>query len=285
MGSSSWRRHLPHFDSVLKCREERRATANSLRWLGLDHKPMRRCSATRPCRSGLCAVCVRRLRMRLLDFLAGEHLNDLQWHFVTIRVAGWKMAPGDNRPFGRLREHRLIENLTTKLRRLKKPRLMVFGSIETVYNVVANVPDGKPFHLHLMASGVSEAEIDEAVRATIPLSADIVPLDIRTVEATDADFFEAASYAFKQPLMKRSKMRPEDRGALQRPKAAERRELISNVGVHGWLGRLILIGIRCDRGQFRLLPNLSVTATSAKILRLRKLPRRRLGRLPRGQGS
>ncbi|MER8661289.1 hypothetical protein NKH34_09120 [Mesorhizobium sp. M1148] len=282
-----WRAHLPNFDPDYLIEKEQRNTSNALRRLsrdqrsmGWEHLSMRNCTEAERCRGGLCPRCIRQLRVNLLDFLESERLHLLCWHFVTIRVEGWKVEPGNLEPFGRLHDHPYIYNLMTKFRRMKLPGLVVFGSIETVYNTVANIPTGKPFHLHLMVSGASEVKIDTAVKATIPLSDDIVPLDIRPVSPTDADFFEAASYAFKQPLLKRSKIREGDRGALQRPNAAERCELISNLGMHGWQGRLILLGIRCDNGQFRLTADLSTTARRADSARLRKQPNRRERQVP-----
>ncbi|MER8639326.1 hypothetical protein [Mesorhizobium sp. M1365] len=280
MRPSAWRTHLPNFDSDGLVEKEQLNTSNGLRWLGYDHLPMRNCSEAVRCRGGLCPRCIRQLRANLLDFLEAERLHLLSWHFVTIRVAGWKVEPGDDRPFGPLSDHPYIYNLKTKFRRMNLPGLVIFGSIETVYNTVANVPAGKPFHLHLMISGASEVEIETAVKATIPPSDDIVPLDIISVPPTDADFFELASYAFKQSLLKRSKIQEADRGAMQPLNAAERRELIGNLGVHGWQQRLILLGIRCDNGPFRLIANLSTPPPRANSPSLRKSALRRSRRVP-----
>lgn len=276
-----WRHHLLRFESPAWCQKERRRTANALRHLGLDDGPTRSCPRAGYCRSGLCATCIRRLRINLLDFLSDAGLHDLRWHFVTIRVQGWKVPAGDHTPFGRLRDQPCIKNFLTKLRRMRIPNLLVFGSIETIYVTVNNVPTPKPFHLHLMISGATEEEIAAAIAATIEVdSDDVSPVDIEPVPPTDDDFFQAASYVFKQPLWKKSKASPDDRGRRQTLKAGERRELISNLGVHGWIGRLILLGIRCDNGVFRLLPNLSATAAGAKSFKSRKSPCRQSGQRP-----
>jgi hypothetical protein len=270
-----WKSALPDFEKWSTCSKLRIAVANSLRRLGWDHHNVRYCRSAAPCKSGLCPSCIRQLRVSLLDFLDDQKLYERRWHFVTIRVAGWTIAPGDHRPFGPLRDHHLVENLRTKLRRMAIPDLLVFGSIETVYNTVGNVPCGKPFHLHLMIAGLTKVQIEEAVRATIPLSDDPVPLDIVPVPATYPDFARAASYAFKQPVQKRSKRDGEDRrGKLRWPQAAELRELLSNLGVHGWTERLILMGIRCDGGRFRLTANLSATGDCYVSSKIRKSPRR-----------
>ncbi|MEO5324281.1 hypothetical protein PV773_13265 [Mesorhizobium sp. CC13] len=260
MTRSSWRRHLPDFDPISKIKRQQRETANALRMLGLDHLPMRECSGVEPCRNGLCARCARQLRSHLLGFLADEYLDQQHWHFVTIRPEGWTMPAGEFRQFGLLRDHPLVENLVKRFRRMVIPGLIIFGSVETVYNTVSNRPAGKPFHIHLMVAAASAAQINGAVQAIVPLNGqDVKPLDIRRVGSTPEDFYEAASYAFKQPLLKKSRVAPASFGVMQSLKAAERRELIQNLGVHGWTRRLILSGIRCDSGRFRLTANLSAT--------------------------
>lgn len=271
----TWKHSLPNFETLGWANTEKLRTANSFRYLGLDDSAIRGCNPRSRCRRGLCAACIRRLRFDLLNFLEAGSFDRKIWHFVTIRVEGWKMAPGDVRGFRGLRDHRLIENLITRFRRMGIPGLLIFGSIETVYVTIANVPVGKPFHLHLMISGADAVQIRSAVEATIPLdSGDPRPLDIRQVVSTARDFFKAASYAFKQPLMKKSKASPDHSGRRQSLNASERRELIQNYGVHGWTGRLILVGIRCDRGRFRLIANLSATGIDGAAAQARQLPAR-----------
>ncbi|MER9444913.1 hypothetical protein NKI79_26750 [Mesorhizobium sp. M0340] len=211
--------------------------------------------------------------MNLLDFLVAEGLHRLSWHFVTVRVAGWTVAPGNSAQFGPLRNQPCISNLMTKFRRMKIDDLLIFGSIETVYTTVANAPAGKPFHIHLMILGASEAEITEAVNASISLDLTVpIPLLVDPVPPTAEDFFRVASYAFKQPLAKKSKASVDDDGRRQSLKPAERRELIQNYGIHDWRERLILLGIRCENGPFRLLAQLSTTAQRAISSSLRKRP-------------
>ncbi|MBZ9795597.1 conjugal transfer protein TraG N-terminal domain-containing protein [Mesorhizobium sp. ES1-4] len=221
----------------------------------------------------------------MLDFLYDERLHYVAWHFVTIRVAGWTVPPGGDRPFGQLRDQPCIYALMAKFRRMKIDDLLIFGSLETVYVTVDNVPAGKPFHIHLMVSGASEAEITKAVNTSITLDFSVPrPLRVDPVLPTDKDFFRCASYAFKQPLAKKSKASMDDDGVRQLLKPAERREIILNYGVHGWRDRLILLGIRCDNGPFRLIANLSTTARSAISTRLRKLRPGQSRRPPTGQG-
>ncbi|MDX8540115.1 hypothetical protein RFM23_21070 [Mesorhizobium abyssinicae] len=287
-----WRQHLPDFDPFSTTRLEQRRTSNAVRRLsrdhpamGYDHLPMRNCSEVSPCRGGLCPRCVRQLRINLLDFLAANGLHRRSWHFVTVRVAGWTKAPGDCKPFGRLRNQRPVLALMAKFRRMGINNLLIFGSIETVYTTVSNVPAGKPFHLHLMISGASEEEISEAVNTSLRLDMKVPrPYEIQSVLMTEEDFFRAASYAFKQPLAKKSKASPDDYGVRQFLNPAERRELIRNYGVHGWRGRLILFGMRCENGPFRLIADLSATAKSALSSSSRKQPFRQQRQPPRGQG-
>jgi len=184
---------------------------------------------------------------------------------VTIRPPGWVIAPGDMQPFGRLRDHPSILCLIARLRRLNLPDLVVFGSIETVLVTTANIPTGKPFHIHIMMSGITEEEVRRAVAATMGVEPHVVE-----VEPSEADFFRVASYAVKQTLLKKSKRHPDDPGRHQSLKPSERRELISNFGRHGWTGRLILLGMRFDGSQFRLSPSLSVRPNSAVSSTLRK---------------
>ncbi|HEV7416367.1 MAG TPA: hypothetical protein VGN98_09420 [Tianweitania sediminis] len=270
---SGWRQHLLDFEGPAAVADMQRRVANGLRRLNWPaaEAAVRACTAAAPCRSGLCPRCIRTLRVRLLDFLAAEGLNGLPWFLVTVRVEGWLMAPGDHRPFGPLRDHRHIEALLTKFRRLKRPGVVVFGSIETVFRTVANAPVGKPFHLHLMISGLSEAEILTAVSGTVPLAqADVLPLHVEAVEMTDKDFFGAASYAFKQPFWRRSASRADLKGDLQTPAASQLRELIGNLGVHGWARRMILLSMRCDQGWFRLTADVSATLPSAEMMKMRE---------------
>ncbi|MGN6146518.1 MAG: hypothetical protein ACTHOP_23365 [Mesorhizobium sp.] len=212
------------------------------------------------------------MRINLLNFLWENHLDRRAWLFVTIRVEGWTVAPGDMRRFGKLRDHHLIEAFLTRLRRLGRPEILVFGSIETVYGVVGNIPRGKPFHLHLMITGLTAEELETLIRAAFPLSVtDVAPLDVQAVESTVADFVGVASYAFKLPFWKKSSVTPSSKPKRQWPKAAELRELISNLGVHGWTGRLILQGLRCDGGKFRLSREMSATAKNANSTKVRQL--------------
>lgn len=244
-----------------RCREHRAKVVAAMECNGVgDPSEIKACRKGRRCRSGLCPVCIRILRRRLLRFLVARRLHRLRWYFVTIFVAGWTKPPGDASGFGALRDHHPIENFATQLKRLGGEGLILIGSIETDYQVVANQPVGKPFHLHCLITGRSEEQILGAAQTCFNLDQRVVqPVKRLLVGPTIADFLYAASYAFKQPFWKKS--RPSPRAVAQRqwPKPAELAELIGNMGVHGWGGRLILVGVRNDNGRFRVTANLSAT--------------------------
>lgn len=227
-----------------------------------DPRKIKRCRVGRRCRSGLCPVCVRLLRVRLLRFSVRSKFDRRDWYFVTVFVDGWTKPPGDMTPFGKLRDHPLIGNLKRQLRRTAEGHLIVIGSIETQYSVVDNVPRGKPFHLHLMISGASAQTISSAVATCLPPDPKVVQsVRIRRDGPTVEDLLRALSYAFKQPFWKKSKREGMTIPRRQSPKPAELAELIANLGVHGWGGRLILVGVRFEGGAFRLTTKLSSTSS------------------------
>lgn len=248
-------------EPLARCREHRAKVVTAMECAGLGNpREIKSCRNGRRCRSGLCPVCVRILRRHLLRFLVARRLHRLRWHFVTIFVAGWTMKPGDASSFGDLRDHHPIENFTTQLKRLGGEGLILVGSIETDYQVVANQPVGKPFHLHCLISGRSEEQILSAAHTCFDLDQRAVQaVKTETVKPTIDDFLSAASYAFKQPFWKKSRPSPQATARRQWPKPAELAELIGNMGVHGWGGRLILVGVRNDNGKFRVTTNLSAT--------------------------
>jgi len=248
----------PEFETPAKALEIRKKARRAIRLHRQQFEKaikLGRCATQQRCRSGLCPICVRDLRKRLLKFLAEQQLSDRRWYLVTIRVKGWTKKIGDYSSFGPLRDHPSIKALLGKLRRRADGNiLIVFGSIETVYRVVENVPAGKPFHLHLMISGLKKRVIKEAVKATFDLDSKVaIPLFIDPVGNGENDFVKAASYAFKQPYWKASYRNADDRHSKrQLPKSNQLAELIGNEGAHPWNGRLIILGIRFDQGTFRM---------------------------------
>jgi hypothetical protein len=241
------------FETKKKAEEFRLKVLETQQANGLSLLP-ETCTSDEPCGSGLCPLCTRRDRRKLLKLLYREGLTTRSWFFVTIYVDGWMKPPGDVSPFGELKGHPIIKQLLQRFRRAGA--IIVFGSIETVYLVVENVLQGKPFHLHLMVMGLTEAEIDAEVRASVPLDECVrVPLQIKEVNPTASDFCRTASYAFKQPFWKNSYGTRKHR---QFPNKRQLYELISHLGAHRSRDRLILLGIR----WYGDLPQLTSTVKS-----------------------
>ncbi len=257
----SWRQALPGFETLARCESRR---VDVLKALTCDDgtSPLpAECTKANRCESGFCPVCIRKLRIRLLNFARRKRLHELEWFCATIRFDNWNIAPGDCSPFGKLRDHRLIKGVIRNLSRQPGPPLLVIGGIETVYVTIENKPVAKPFHVHLMISGRSEEQVMKAVgkRATRTVD-NPFPCLLVTPGPTFADFLKAISYSFKQPFWKKSKRHDTDRGKSQFPKASELRELAGNYGVHGWNGRLVLCGVRMIKVRFELTVNLSSTS-------------------------
>ena len=212
------------------------------------------CTRKNRCRSGLCPICVRRLRIKLMRFLDRGGLSARQWWHVTIKVADWTIAPGDVSPFGALRDRSEIKAFAGRLRRVSLGTLVLLGSVEVVFKTVANRPVGKVFHAHFVVSGVTKSQISDAARNSFKPDLDAPrPFDIQPVGHEQSDFVRVASYSFAQPYWKTAYVdEGSRRGISQFPKTNELAELIGNLGPHPWNGRLIMIGMRFDRGTFRL---------------------------------
>lgn len=135
----------PDFESIKACKQYRhRASAAapaSKQYLA------EKCSPKKRCNSGLCPLCIRALRVRLVEFLHQEKLQERKWFFVTAYIRGWTKKPGDLRRFGQLGSHPQIRAFVQRLRRLNVPDLMLFGAIETVWRKNDNIATGKPFQM------------------------------------------------------------------------------------------------------------------------------------------
>lgn len=160
--------YLPSgFEDFTKTRIERRKIRRTLR--KLPHEIARRidfssrCHKGARCLSGLCPTCNRNYRRSFLRFARANDLASLRWNFVTVIINGWDVELGDYSTFGDLRDHPLIERILQRLRRLAKPALLVFGSIENVYKTVDGAAVGKTFHLHMMVSGLSKESIRQCI--------------------------------------------------------------------------------------------------------------------------
>ena len=154
--------------------------------------------------------------------------------------------------FGPLGQRADVGEFLDRLRRKRPKGLLVIGGIETVYTTVANLPVGKPFHLHLLISGPSQAQIKAAAVRSFKLDKAIKNNpDIKSVKDGLGNFFRAFTYAFKQPLVKKSKRYHDEPGVRQSPKSNELRELMANYGEHRVEDRLILEGFAWEKGCLR----------------------------------
>ncbi|RWH69495.1 MAG: DUF927 domain-containing protein [Mesorhizobium sp.] len=251
----------PNFETVSDCREYRRralaAAPTTKQYIA------EKCTNKQRCNSGLCPLCIRSLRVRFVEFLHQEQLHERQWFFVTAYIRGWTKKPGDLRTFGKLAAHPAIKAFVQRLRRLNTPNLMLIGAIETVWRTNDNVPTGKPFHLHFMISGPSEAQIKRSAGGFDRDRSVLRALRVEAVKPGWEDFRDAATYTVKQSFWKYSYfgLGPEKR--RQFPSRRELSELICNLGPHLVSGRLVFVGIRYEHRRFRLTTDLkSVTPTS-----------------------
>lgn len=227
------------------------------------------CSPRNRCGCGLCPRCMRQLRLRLLSFARDSNFHVRQWKFVTIRPDSYTIDPGDSRAFGKLKDRPEILRFLQIIRRsymIEAQRhstlspLLLIGSLETVYNLVANRPTGKPFHLHFLVPAIlSDDVIQEAAARCFRNGRTSkweisTAVDIQPVKPGFESFRRVLSYCVKQPLRRKSRHNQADRfGKQQKLKSNELAELANNLGPHGCTGRLILAGLRYEGGHFRLL--------------------------------
>lgn len=209
------------------------------------------CRKNDQCQSGLCPLCMRRFRSGFLRFANDQNLHKREWLLVTIFVDGWTMAPGDFSPFGELKNNNIIRRLIQGIRRLGIPDTLIFGCIETVLKIKANIPIEKPFHLHLMVSGPQKPQLIKCIKKCIPLVRTGVPVRCDHVQSTKADFIKAASYIMKQSFWKRSES-ADGHKALQYPTQHQLAELGSNMGAHDVGKRFFYIGIKTSGRKFIL---------------------------------
>lgn len=259
------RSYLPaDFESFEKSKSERRKIRRTLRKLQckiarrIDFSS--RCHKGARCLSGLCPTCNRNYRRSFLRFARDYELAGLRWNFVTVIVDGWDVALGDHKTFGDLRDHPLIERILQRLRRVARPGLLVFGSIENVYKTLDSVAVGKAFHLHMMVSGLSKKTIRECLSIPEVLSAPSDrPVLIRSVRREPSDkargFVKSASYAIKQPFFEERRSSTSSRKFRRFPTKLALGELLSNYGSHPVGARTFFIGFRCDQGHFNLTTN------------------------------
>lgn len=209
------------------------------------------CRKNERCQSGLCPICMRRFRYGFLRFADNQNLHKREWFLVTIFVEGWTIAPGDFSQFGELKNNTIVRRLIQSIRRLGVPDTLLFGCIETVLKIKANVPVGKPFHLHLMVSGPQKPQLIKCIKKCIPLVSAGVPVRCDHVKNTKPDFIKAASYTMKQPFWKRSES-ADGHKALQHPTQYQLSELGSNMGAHAIGERFFYLGMKASGSKFIL---------------------------------
>jgi len=246
----------PKFETLDKAKKLRALACDAIQEIPADYADSvtmpEKCVKGQRCQSGFCPVCVRLLRRKLLKFIAHSDFHLRQWQFVTIVINRWTKAPEDYTPFGKLKDHPVIKNLLLAIHRLKLPDVRLMGSIETVFNVMNSDPVGKPFHLHLMVSGVPEKELRDLIKRHVPDTHLLRSIRFERVGSEDTDIPDTASYVCKQPFWRKSKNGNSGSGWYQTPKATDFAELMCNFGTHDWVGRFFFIGMKFHYGKFKL---------------------------------
>lgn len=282
------------FESLEQARRERKLIRDAIDGLHSDVSDpvmfFETCAKYGRCSSGLCPVCERLFRLRLIRFLTDNNLRKLRWYMVTVIVKNWKIAPGDFTRFGSLNDNQVVKNICRALSSTKtNTPVLAFGSVETVFNLVDNEPYAKPFHIHLMVSGLARNAIRKAIGETGVLCDEAnKPLEVRRVKPSVTSFLRAATYVCKQPLKQRRKT--SDPGAQyghhEFPYTRHLGELISNYGDINTGDRWVSIGINYSHDQFQLNDNvkLKVVQKIKRVVRLSKAKRVKLRRLVTGAG-
>lgn len=235
----AWLDLLPQFESDAMAEEVRKKVRAAIAFEEIQ-EPLLKCRGDL-CGSGLCPRCTRVVRRNLIDFGWKHRLSERPWYFVTIRFAGGWRNPGDFTPFGPL-------NARSDLRAFKAslataaPDALMMGSIEAVFQTVANRAKGVNLHLHAMVSGADEAVIRRAAEASFELEKIANPLDIQLVKLGERNFLKAWSYSYKQPHWKRSRKDETDRGKRELPSSRQLRQLCANYGPHRPTDRLFTVG-------------------------------------------
>ncbi|KAB2657813.1 hypothetical protein F9K94_06215 [Brucella tritici] len=249
-----------NFESFEQARRERRLICNAVDGLQNDVTDpvmfFETCADNGRCNSGFCPVCERLFRLRLVRFVTQNKLRKLKWYMVTVIVKDWNIAPGDFTRFGYFNDHPVVEKICEALSSTKtNTPVLAFGSVETVFNLVDNEPYAKPFHIHLMVSGLARNAIRKAIGGTGVLCDEAnKPLEVRQVNPSVTSFLRAATYVCKQPLKQRRKTSAPGAqyGSPEFPYPKLLGELISNYGDIKTGDRWVSIGINYRHDQFLL---------------------------------
>jgi hypothetical protein len=228
------------------------------------------CDSDEACKSGLCPVCMRKLRIDLPTFAFNNHLHEREWVFLTVRPKAWEIPAGN---FKRIR-HIIggkpintlpgIRALKERLRRAhktlgnKNPPLIVIGSIEAPLRIEGNVPKHKAVHFHLLISGLPEGVIEKCAKGAFEVvNKKSGFIDSRIVHTTPVkehwdNFYRSLNYSVSQPYIVENAMNEKTGKAIMiRPQPNHLAELASNWGPLSITDRLILIGVRLEKNGFR----------------------------------
>lgn len=254
------------------------------------------CSASKPCMSGLCPVCFRKWRDDFLRFMYEQDWFKKEWIQITVRSDKWRIPAGDHSDFTdflgvkSLVDIPEIKVLEQRLYRAcsnakKSSQLIIIVSVETTFDKLENEPLGKPFHFHVLVTGLSKAEVTTACKGfeklpVIKNSGMARPIDIQEVGEEKTFRFldnrDALSYLIKQPFWRYSKyLRKQELCARGRskqssfkkfgskspkiygyrrqlPSAAQLAEIANNLGPIGIRDRFKFRGVEYRNGLFRL---------------------------------
>jgi hypothetical protein len=232
------------------------------------------CTKRLRCNSGLCPICVRLMRRKLIKFCHDQSLGDLPWVALTVRAPQWVISAGDygsllpERPIGPLAILGApeIKNTIATLRRRHHASnaadhspFVCVGSVESSIKTVANLSQPKAFHVHLMVSGLTEEAVNDVAeqyfrKYRTPTLAN--PYYTEAVGPGWENFTAAMTYAYKQPYIKKSFINIRSiKAEPQKPKPSELLEMASNLGFHRCTDRLLLVGLKYENEMFKLTPN------------------------------
>lgn len=241
--------------------------------LGVDEiLKLKECKTGNRCQSGLCPICHRLFRRKALRFFKVAGFHQHQWVLATVRQKRWEMKGGDKISFAKFNGHNNsdditdipeLRNLIQCLRRKHKSlgrseKLVIIACVETTYQIVANRIVTLPFHFHLMISGLSKIEIEEAsrkLRKGLGPSVSGMPraIDIQSVGNNRREIIDSLSYVLKQPFWKISKSTSDvKRGKKQTPNAQQLAELAYCFGPLECTGRFTFVGLKYHGGKLRL---------------------------------
>lgn len=272
--------YLPvRFESPEKVRKQRKTVLNAFKKLPPEIQDRVAfptvCDDGHPCKSGLCPVCQRAFRETALKCMDELNLSDLLWYHSTIVIKNWLIEPKNNRWFGDLKSNKAVKQLVQLLQRrakkLNKHTLLIFGSVETAYDIIDDEHVGKGFHVHMMISGLAKSDIADCIkRSGLLCDKAHNPFVIKRVKRTKENFVRVASYAIKQPFRQTTRQFAHSKPRHKFPTVPILRELIANYGAHPIGGRTFYTGFNFRNNRFELNEKVKSRVVS-KIERIRGL--------------